>query len=861
MAQPPETCTLLGHYRIEECIGVGGMGEVYRALDSTLDRRVAIKILPDVFANEPERLARFEREAKVLASLNHPNIATIYEIQERTLVLELVEGLTIEDRLERGSIPLNEALNIARQLAEALEAAHEKRIIHRDLKPANIKVTDEGRVKVLDFGLAKALAEEIAPGNPTASPTITATGAESGAILGTAAYMSPEQAMGKPVDTRTDIWSFGVTLWEMLTGHRLFRGDTAAETLAAVLRGPIDFDQLPRETPHTIRNLLCRCLDRNPKNRLRDIGEARIAIDQAFQPVEIPVAPGKRRLRVAWTAAAVLALLLGSLALIHFREIPAQRERFTFQINVPEGQLVDFQLSPDGKFLAMATGEASSTAKIYVRSLDGLETRLVATVPVVQTFVMFWSWDGEQIVYKSGGKLYRIPRAGGTPVFLADVPGWLLGGAWLEAGTIVFGTANGLFRLSSSGGAPVKIDDQGVFYPAWLPRRRVLYNTADGVFARPMDGGTPVRILPEKNITYAAYVPSVKSALIGHLLVIRGEMVTAQVLDAEKLELQGHAIPLAEPSGTTAFTTSQSGVLIVGPAAGDSGVYPDLILTWVDRTGRRLKTIGKPFRPFFNESIRLSPNNSRAIVQMAGADGVDLWIAELDRDTFSRFTFNGSNSGIWSPDGRKVLWAARDGRRYLRAADGSGKDQLLYNNPAADTGFPTSWSSDGRFITFSGPGEGGGDVWLVPAAGERKPYPYIQSAFGTFWGQISPDSHWMAYIARQQFPLPQEVFVESIPPGKGKWQISTGGGDWPIWRGDGKELFYRQGTKLMATPIRLTEKSVETGKAQALFEISGRTRFQVSRDGERFLIALPAEGAPLATPLTVDTDWRMRLPQ
>jgi serine/threonine protein kinase/Tol biopolymer transport system component len=835
------------HYRIEARLGEGGMGVVYKAHDSRLGRSVALKFVKDQFSSGADR------EARAVASLNHPNICTLHDIGPNYLVMELIEGPTLEERIRGGRpgpIPLQEALAIASQIAAALEEAHEKGIVHRDLKPANLKLTAGGAVKVLDFGLAKTRVPSA--GGPEDSPALTISGAQAGMILGTASYMSPEQANGNPVDRRSDIWAFGVVLHEMLTGGRLFQGETVTQILAEVLRGPIDLDPLPRETPPAVRGLLRRCLDRNPKTRLRDIGEARIAIEAASHPAEPEAPPPQTRTSFAWIAVAVLAVSLGALALIHFREAPPERQHVRFQIHSPEGRLTDFKLSPDGRSLAFVTVTGPAAGKIWIRTLDGLDTRLLTeTRGNGQRYdTLFWSGDGEHIAFWSAEKLCQIDRNGGPRVVLADVPLPILGGVWLEGGVILFSTASGLFRVSSSGGNPVKIEDQNISSLAWLPARRFLYTRTDGIFAGSLDGRKPVQILPDHAVP--TYVRPARPGLPGRLLFVRGETLLAQYFDADKLELQGEAIAVASPVGAGTFTASANGVLVFG--AGNS---PDVTVTWLDRAGKRLQTSGESFRLAFNPAIRLSPDDSRAIVSIADGNGKDLWIADLNRNTRSRFTFDGASSGIWSPDGRKVLWAANNGNWYLRPADGTGKDELLFKNPSPGS-YVTDWSSDGRFIATGGKGEKAAlNIWLVPAEGDRKPFPYIQSRFATFWGQISPNDRWMAYVTGQ--PAPTLVFVESIPAGKGRWQISTEGGDWPIWRRDGKELFYRQGTKIMAVPIRLTQTSVESGKPQALFEVSADTRFQVSRDGQRFLIALPLEGANASIPLTVDTDWRAGL--
>ena len=757
----------LGPYESLAPIGAGGMGEVYRARDTNLDRDVAVKVLPASLAQDPDRLARFKREAKVLASLNHPHIAQIYDVEDAALIMELVAG-----EAPKGPLSVETALHYASQIAEALEAAHEKGIVHRDLKPANIKVTPDGLVKVLDFGLATVEHDSVSDADPTKSPTMTLAATQAGTILGTAAYMSPEQAAGRPADKRADIWSFGVVLFELLAGHRLFQGETVSHTLAGVLAGLIHFDQLPRETPAAIQVLLRRCLERNPKNRLRDIGEARIAIQAAFQSME-PAAPAPRSPSpFAWIAAVVVfALAFGALAFVHFRETPAQGQRVRFQIDPKEGPLNGFSLSPDGRFLAIVTVEGSTTQKIWIRSLDGLETRLLTDVEGLGNSTLFWSWDGEQMAFQSGDKLYKIARIGGPPVVLASVPQQIQGGVWLDGGVILLGTAGGLFRVSSSGGAPVKIDDQSVESPAWLPGGRFLYVRSDGIFVGSLQGGKPTKVLADR--TASTYVLPLKAGLPGHLLFVRGETLLAQPFNTDKPELQGEAIPVdacAAKMGQRGFTASTNGVLVCR-----SGNPGDVILTWLDRAGKRLRSIGGPFSQSGNAAIRLSPNDSQAIVPIVGVSGTDLWIADLNRETRSRFTFDGSSSGIWSPDGRKVLWASNDGNRYLKSADGSGKDEMLYKNANCKSCYPTDWSSDGKFITFAETGKAAPlDLWLVQLEGDRKPYPYLQSRFATYLG---PD------IARQSLdgvrvrPNPSSAAsLRRIDPcGKGKLANLHGG--------------------------------------------------------------------------------------
>jgi eukaryotic-like serine/threonine-protein kinase len=824
----------LDSYEIVSAIGKGGMGEVWRAHDPQIGRDVAIKVSAQQFTD------RFEREVRAIGALNHSNICTLYHVGPNYLVMELVEGPTLAERIKEGPIPLEEALGYAKQIADALEAAHEKNIVHRDLKPANIKIRPDGSVKVLDFGLAKAGGtQEVTPDSPTMMP-----GTQMGMILGTAGYMSPEQARGKEVDKRADIWAFGVVLYEMVTGKRLFEGATVSDSLAAILKEEPDLTLAPEKT----RRLLRACLEKDPKKRLRDIGDVGRLLDTPGGGA----APLQSRFgKAGWIAAGVVTVIAAALAFVHFRETPPERQRIRFQVAPPEGTLVDLELSPDGRFLAFGTLDGNAT-KIWIRALDSLETRLLASFPLVGNLHLFWSPDGEYVGLSAAGKISKIARTGGPPVAICDLPAGFNGAAWRSDGTILLASAVGLYRVSASGGAPGRINDEIAYNPAWLNGERYLFSTPSGIFAGFLDGAKPSLLLP--GVLNFVFVPRAKSGLPGHVLFLRGENLMAQSVDDQKAELRGEAFPVERVGSlgvfrVGAFSASATGVLVFG-----RGESADRELVWLDRTGKRLQTVSKHFPLGRNPAIRLAPDDSRAIVPVADDNRADLWIADLNRNTLVRFTFDGSSSGVWSPDGRMILWAARDGNRYLRSTDGSGKDELLFKAQTR-SGYVDGWSSDGKLITFAGgTDKTQTDIWLVGTGGDRKPYPYLQSRFNESWSAISPDGRWMAYVSDQ--PGKNEILVESIPVGKGRWQISTEGGNWPVWRRDGKELFFTEGAKLMAAPIRLTETSVEGGKPQALFEVSADTRFQVSRDGQRFLIALRVEGAAAAAPLTVDTDWR-----
>ncbi len=828
--------TKLGPYEITGPIGAGGMGEVYRARDSRMGRDIAIKVAAAQFSD------RFSREVHTVAAVNHANLCHVYDVGPDYLVMELVEGETL-----RGPLAFDDALPLILQLIDGIEAAHEKNIVHRDLKPANIKVTPEGVVKILDFGLAKAAAPET-ESTSEKSPTVTIGASTAGTILGTAAYMSPEQARGKTADKRSDIWSFGVVVYELLTGQQPFHGESVVETLGAVINQEPDWSPVPVRA----RKLLQWCLEKDRKQRLQAIGDARRMLDEA--PEE--AAPDRVRSRLSWAgwiAAAAVMVALAVISWMHFRETPPVRQRVRFEIAPPAGTLLDMKLSPDGRFLAFSTTDlGDSHSKLWVRALDGLDTKLLTTVD--GNADLFWSPDDDYLGFSSLDKLYKIPRIGGAAITICEAPSSpVMGADWGTDGAILFSSGFEVYRVSSAGATPSKVTDRAIV-PMWLTREKFLYISADGIYAGSVKGGQPSRWLPDDSTT--AFVPPIRRGLPGYLLFRRGQTLMAQPVDTEKAAPRGEVFAVAENVGRLAtaqsmgaFSASANGVLVFGRGQPDQRE-----LVWVDRSGKKLETVSRPFFLMGNPAIRLSPDDTRAIVPVQSGTEPDQWIADLNRKTLSRFTFDGSLSAIWSPDARKVLWAARDGSHYLRSADGSGADELLFKNPNCTSCYPYGWSADGKRIAFTErDGNTGTDIWLVEAEGDRKLYPYLASRFNEYWAQISPDGRWMTYTSDQ--PGQAEIFVESIPSGKGRWQISTDGGSWSVWRRDGKELFYSQGTRIMAVPIHLTETGVESGKPQFLFDV-GEARFQVSRDGQRFLIALPVEGSAMTSPITVDTDWR-----
>ncbi len=696
----PKLPERLGHYEITGAIGAGGMGEVFRARDTKLGRDVAIKVLPTVFAQDPERLARFRREAHVLASLNHPYIAAIHGLEESDgkpfLVLELVEGEELAERMKRGPVPMEEALLVAKQIAEALEEAHEHGIVHRDLKPANVKLTPEGKVKVLDFGLAKAYAGEAAGqsgADLSQSPTLARTGTQAGVILGTAAYMSPEQARGKAVDKRADIWAFGVVLFEMLSGKRLFAGDTVSDVLAAVLKTEVDLAALPDEAPPALRRLIGRCLDRQPKDRLRDIGEARVALERlatgAEPEADQPARPGRGAMSTRWPWAIAAAATLVALALWlagRNASAPAPAATVRFDLAWPGGAFSEsadsayFDLSPDGRWLVMV-----AQGQLFVRALDSVASRPLsgtegATYP-------FWSPDGAWVGFFAGGELRRIARDGGLAQRLCDAPD-ARGGAWSPEGTIVFSDrlgGFGLSRVGDQGGKPIplpRVPSSGGAsndrYPQFLPDGRHFIFTyltgspeAAGVYVGDLSETPPLRVLDGTD--HALFAPATTPGEPGHLLFRREEVLMARPFDALRLRFVGELFPVAERvglSGNTghgAFAVSASGVLAHSELSRENEV-----LTWLDRSGRRIGTVTGRLAL---RGFALSPDErivaySSSNVSLRG----DVWLQAMGGGAPSRFTFGSGGAGwafpLWSPDGPSSC--TRPGTAPARTATRSG---------------------------------------------------------------------------------------------------------------------------------------------------------------------------------------------
>ncbi len=913
--------TTLSHFRITDKLGEGGMGEVYLAEDTKLGREVAIKVLPEAVAADPERLARFEREAKVLASLNHQHIAAIYSFEhaERVdsdvgeslagsregaspsptlhfLVMELASGEDLSQRLARGAMAVDEAVPIARQIAEALEVAHEQGIIHRDLKPANIKITPDGQVKVLDFGLAKALDSKTGTGTDrdpsqsplSMSPTLTAQMTTAGMLLGTAAYMSPEQAKGIEADRRADVWSFGVVFWEMLTGQRLFQGDSVSDTLAAVLRDEIDGESLPTSVPQTTRALLARCLDRDPKSRLRDIGEARVALATHESGGEAStllsslgaVAPAEeaeaRSSKVPWLVAALAslaALVMGGLWLLEDEEVSSS-SLVESAILAPESTTPDLgnglALSPDGTEVALVALGEDGIRRLWVRPLSSSTPRLLEGTE--GAMYPFWSPDGRDIAFIGGTDLKRIAATGGPVQTLAPVKEGR-GGTWGSDGKIVYAPdfRGGLRLVAAAGGESVELTqvdaqrgETAHRFPTMLPDGKhtlFLSQTAEGgsrfddsrIEVVSIETGERIPVLGANSSM--AYSPS------GHLLFWRDGSLMVVRFDAVALATKGDPVPIAEDVAYTGNEFAVFSISLTGNLAYQSGASTgaQTRLYHMDMAG---EVLGEPSAAALHSQVALSHDGKRAAYR--GADNTTIWIRDLDRGTSTRFTFEDGDhfSPLWSPDDQWVLYTTnRTGihQVFRKLSSGLGQEELvleLKEKPDLADLMAWDWSSDGRFITMDLQNRDTDlDVVLYDLQ-EQVLTPLIQSPFYEGDGHFSPDGRWLAYSSGESGRF--QVFVVPLSGDGGKFQVSTDGGLHPMWHPSGEKLFYISArSELMAVELSLGE-SISIGDPVPLFNvrypINNDYPFQVMPDGESFLIN-QFDDLGEAAPMTLVQNW------
>jgi eukaryotic-like serine/threonine-protein kinase len=900
--------TRLGSYEILAPLGAGGMGEVWRARDTKLGREVALKVLPASVAQDPERLARFEREAQVLASLNHAHIAAIHGVEDSTatkaLVLELVEGPTLQDRLAQGALPVPEAIAVARQIADALATAHERGIVHRDLKPANIKVDAEGNVKVLDFGLAKALdpvaTSSMSPSaSPTLmnSPTLTAAGTQLGVILGTAAYMAPEQARGAPVDKRADIWAFGALLYEMLSGRRLFAGETVSDTLAAVLRADPDWSALPADTPASLRRLLARCLERDRKRRLHDIGDAVLELDErpAAEPAAISTAARASAVTrfLPW---ALVALLAGALGWQLWRgaapRAEARAERsVVLALTLPQGLSVPLDdrgiygqtgvlaISPDGQRVVVVANPAGKGA-LYLRDLDSgefheLEGTAGASSP-------FFSPDGRWVGYFSPGKLRKISISGGRPVDLADAS-LDRGGVWCPDGSIVYSptSTSGLFRLPREGGAPVALTQPDVAkgerthrWPAVMPGGREVAFTV-GRADQPgdyedsridaVDLATGKRRPLLQGASMVRFTPT-GVALLGRegqlLAVPLAKLDGKRVEDPQPVVRDVGGVPA---SGVVHFAVADDGTLIYTER--DPRIA-ELKLSWIDRQGR-VTPAELPSAEY--RIVHFAPDGKRVALGVGpgGGRGGDVWVHEIGSGTATKLTFDGrASSPIWTRDGKSVTYASPlpSGADQFsqRVADGSQAAVTIAQMQDGRARAPVAWMPDGSLLFWEdgGAGSGGNLLYLPPGGGESRPFaatPAIE-----IQPAVSPDGRYVAYIFDDTGS--PEVHVQPFPPTGAKWVVAQDAAD-PIWSLDGQELDYVSDRTLMAAPVS-THAGFSVGAAHPIFDFPSSatlrtdtwSTFDLAPDG-RFLFVQSGATESTGSYVVVVLNWFAKLEQ
>jgi eukaryotic-like serine/threonine-protein kinase len=873
----------IGHYQVASKLGEGGMGEVYRARDIRLNRDVAIKVLSDAFASDRDRLARFEREAQLLAALNHPRIATIYGFEEangvRALAMELVEGPTLAERTAAGPMGIPETLALAREIAEGLEYAHERGIIHRDLKPANVKVTPEGSVKILDFGLAKAIEPTTSGANLANSPTISVAGTQAGVLLGTAAYMSPEQARGHVADRRADIWAFGCVIYEMLTGRQPFAGATLTDVLAAIVTRDPEWDRLPADLSPRVSNLLRRCLRKDPRDRLRDIGDARLEIEDAQLA---PIGPATSVIKApaprwAWLMPALGGLVVGAVAAgVVFgsrRDVaPTTRVPTRLQAKLPEKTSLSLSrgssiaLSPDGSTLVYLAN-AGGQPQLFTRALNRLEsTPLPGTEGATNPF---FSPDGKWIGFFAGGRLRKVALSGGQPVTLCEAPN-PRGEAWSVDDFIYFTptSGSGVWRVSAMGGAPEEVTrrQKGELSHRWpqaLPDGKTIlftvwndtgFETAQ-VVAQSVATGERRTVLTGGS--YARYLPGGDGTTSGYLIYARASGLLAAPFDVGRLQVTATPVPVLDNvvtnlSGGAHFSVSPAGSLTyVGGGMAEAA----RAIAIVDRngTGRTLTTIRG-----MSLYYQVSPDGKRLVRSNPAGPNRDIWVHDLERGTATRLTYGDNSSRpIWTPDGKRIAFSAGlpDANIFWKLADGTGSDERLTKSP--HTQFAGAFSPDGKLLVYvENHPASGSDIWVLPMEGDRTPRPFLQTPFVENEVALSPDGHWLAYQSNESGRY--EIYVQPFPSGGRKIQVSTEGGGTAQWSRNGREIFYRSQNRMMAVALRFPAvegvSDVEVEKPRVLFEGGYEPVFSLTPD-ERFVMIrnLTDDFAP--TEVQVVLDW------
>jgi len=854
----------IGSYKILSLLGVGGMGEVYRAKDTRLGREVAVKVLPSAFSAEPDRLSRFEQEARAAGRLNHPNILAIYDVGTYEgcpyIVSELLEGETLRARMKGTALSPRKAIEYALQIARGLAAAHEKGIVHRDLKPENVFLTKDGRVKVLDFGLAKLLPKLNAAVDSDLSTLTLKTGP--GTVMGTMGYMSPEQVRGEAADHRSDLFTFGAILYEMLSGQPAFQGKSAIESMSAILKEePPELPKTNPNIPPSLEHIVRRCLEKTPEQRFQSASDLAFGLEEISDSTSAFVAPvvgqPRSRERLAWVVAIFLVLVALALAVLYFHPAPAEMAITRFIVPPPEkaafvSQSIVVALSPNGRLLAfVATAEGKSF--LWVRPLDSLSPRQLPGTEGAGA--PFWSPDSRFIGFSAQGKLKKIEISGRPAVAVCDVDSDALGGGtWNRDGVILFSPmfSDALYRVSASGGTATHTTtldpsrhELSHRWPQFLPDGRHFVYFAGG--SRPENSGINLASLDSKETkrilnadSNVIYVPP------GYLLFVREGTLLAQPFDAKRFEIMGDPLSVAEHVRNRlcwSFSASQNNELAY---ESESGLMKSQLI-WFDRGGKQLKSVGEPGEYWH---LELSPDERRVVVEKVDANNNDIWIIDLLHGIPMRFTF-GPDPDIqptWSPDGSHIVYTSYQGggaQIYQRLSDGAGNPEVLIKEEAT----AIDWSRDGRFILY----ESKSGLSVLPLFGDHKPFPLLQT--GESEGRFSPNGRWMAYCSAESGK--QEVYIQSFPVSGAKWLISTNGGSNPRWRRDGKELFYlASDQKLMAVAVN-GESAFQPGVPKALFQtrqVVCRYHYAVTADGQHFLVNTPLEEASTA-PITVVLNW------
>ncbi len=891
-----ENGTVINQYKIISKIGAGGMGEVYKAHDSRLDREVAIKVLPAEMSKDEDRLRRFEQEAKATSALNHPNILTVYDIGEHDgspfIVAELLDGEELRERLDEGSIPLRKVTDYAQQIVSGLSAAHEKGIVHRDLKPENLFITKDDRVKILDFGLAK-LRETSTSIHGSEDATRRAM-TDPGVVMGTVGYMSPEQVRGQMTDHRSDIFSFGVILYEMLSGSKAFQGDSVVETMNAILKEDVpEFEEENRKIPPSFEKLMRRCLEKKPAQRFYSAHDLGFALEAMSAPtsssgtnltttaralVDEPAAGSAWPGRLAWGIAALFLLTTVVMSALYLRRVEPRNPTMRFSLAPPDKTSFAeaSAISPDGQQVAFITVGTAGVTSLWIRPLASAESRMLAGTEGAS--FPFWSPDSRSVGFFAGNKLRKIDVAGGPSQTLAEASTDPRGGTWAPDGTILFApnTLSPLMRVSASGGTVAEATaldapsgQTSHRWPTFLPDgKHFIYfgrgsqTEQQGLYASSLDAKEPKFLLP--TAVTGTYTEAEGK---GYLLFIRESTLMAQAFDAAKLTLSGEAITLVQgvssfpgeagPTGYGAFSASTGNLIY------RTGDRQTTRLTWFDRSGKALEAVTEPGD--YHEPSLSADGKKVLFARQEGSALADIYLLDMVRGSTTRLTFSSESEGssVFSPDeSHVVFFSSRSGNSdfYRKASSGAGNDELVLSGAANQ--YPDSWSRDGKYLSYEANGgpKTKFDLWILPMTGEPKPFVYLSSDFQETHSQFSPDGRWIAYTSDETGR--SEVYVQSFPIGSGKWQISTNGGDQAQWRNDGKEIFYLAPDRnLMAVTVS-GGATIDPGRPAILFQtsvpVSGivddRNNYVPTRDGQRFMVNTLADTVN-SQPLTLVLNW------